>query len=114
MSASPPGLFTIPPGDLLTAIRAVLGIVDRDVLAQRISEEAHRLLGREFTSVALRENDELLVMRGAHGARTRYVGLRVPIGAGIGGKVLVSGEPLSVSNYLEDPRCQEFHQVAEA
>jgi signal transduction histidine kinase len=86
-------------GDLLQATRALLGITHPYVLAQRASIEVHRLVGSEFASLALREAPDLLVMRGAYGARTPYVGLHVRAGDGIGGRVLLTGEPVSVANY---------------
>jgi LuxR family transcriptional regulator, regulator of acetate metabolism len=86
-------------GDLLHATRALLGITHPYVLAQRASIEVHRLVGSEFASLALREAPDLLVMRGAYGARTPYVGLHVRAGDGIGGRVLLTGEPVSVANY---------------
>jgi signal transduction histidine kinase len=84
---------------MLRSTRALLGITHPYVLAQRASIEVHRLVGSEFASLALREAPDLLVMRGAYGARTPYVGLHVRMGDGVGGRVLLTGEPVSVTDY---------------
>jgi LuxR family transcriptional regulator, regulator of acetate metabolism len=80
---------------LSAAAERVVGLLDSSVIAQRAAQEASRVLGREFTSVALREQPSLLVMRGAWQTRTDQVRqLRIPVGDGIGGKILLVQKPL--------------------
>lgn len=90
--------------DATRALRRISGLADTAVLARRAAREAGLLLGTDLTSVAVLERPGLLHMRGSYGTRTEsFPRLRIPSGAGLGGKILVLDRPLAVSDYAHDP-----------
>jgi signal transduction histidine kinase len=89
---------------LTRVIRRLSGILETTVLTQRAATEARRLLGVHYTSIALLDSPQRMIIRGTEGGRTDEIRrLNVPRGAGVGGKVLVLGKPVSVSDYEQDP-----------
>ncbi len=90
--------------ELTALVRRLSGLLEGAVLTQRAVAEARRLLGAPFAAIALLEDPQLLVVRGAAGSRTDEVArLKVPRGAGVGGKVLMLNQPVSVEDYESDP-----------
>jgi len=77
-----------------------------DELLQTIVEAAARLFGAAASSIALLdEAQQTLQFRVATGAgASAVVGMRIPVGEGIAGYVVMTGQPLAVSSVQEDPR----------
>lgn len=91
-------------GEVQAALRRLSGLGDTAVLAARAARETGRLLGSDLASVAVLDRPGLLVMRGAFGTRTEaFPRLRIPTGAGIGGKILMVNRPVVVDDYAHDP-----------
>ena len=93
--------------------RRLGGFLDPEAFAQQAAREIDRLLRVPLASVAVHEDSGLLAMLGVNGERTRrYRGVRVRTGQGLGGRALVERRPISVEDYLNDPRIsQEFADV---
>jgi len=85
--------------------RAILPDPGKELL-QTIVDAAARLFGAAASSIALLdETQQILEFRVATGAGAQeVVGLRIPVGEGIAGYVVMTGQPLAVSNVQEDPR----------
>jgi GAF domain-containing protein len=77
-----------------------------DELLQTIVEAAARLFGAAASSIALLDDaQEKLQFRVATGAgAAEVVGMSIPVGQGIAGYVVMTGQPLAVSSVQEDPR----------
>ena len=75
-------------------------------LLQTIVEAAARLFSAAASSIALLDAaGQTLEFRVATGAGAQeVVGLRIPVGEGIAGYVVMTGQPLAVSSVQEDPR----------
>jgi hypothetical protein len=70
---------------------------------QRAAREARSVLESDIAAVALRRDQHSLVVSGVSGARTRkLLGLVVPRGAGVGGRVWVTRSLVSVADYSQD------------
>lgn len=94
---------------LVLAVRAsgqALLPSSNDELLQTIVEAAARLFGAAAASIALvDESQQALVFRVAHGAGAHEViGMRIPLDRGIAGYVAMTGQPIAISNVLEDAR----------
>ena len=85
--------------------RAILPDSGEELL-QTIVEAAARLFGAAASSIALvDEAQQTLTFRVATGAGAKeVVGMSIPVGQGIAGYVVMSGQPLAVSSVQEDPR----------
>ena len=85
--------------------RAILPDSGNELL-QTIVEAAARLFGAAASSIALLdEAQQTLQFRVATGAGAQeVVGMRIPVGEGIAGYVVMTGQPLAVSSVQEDPR----------
>lgn len=89
--------------NLIEAAKRLSVLIERVALATEAVREAKPVVGTDIISIALCEGDALM-MRAGCGARTdQYLELRIPIGAGVGGKILQLGQPVRVSNYGRDP-----------
>jgi GAF domain-containing protein len=77
-----------------------------DELLQTIVEAAARLFGAAASSIALLDDArEKLQFRVATGAGAKeVVGMSIPVGQGIAGYVVMTGQPLAISSVEEDPR----------
>jgi GAF domain-containing protein len=77
-----------------------------DELLQTIVEAAARLFGAAASSIALLDEAQgTLQFRVATGAgAAEVVGMSIPVGQGIAGYVVMTGQPLAVSSVQEDPR----------
>ncbi len=85
--------------------RAILPDSGNELL-ETIVEAAARLFGAAASSIALLdETQQTLEFRVATGAGAQeVVGMRIPVGEGIAGYVVMTGQPLAVSGVQEDPR----------
>ena len=98
---------------LAESTRQLGGFLDPEAFAQQAAREIDRMLRVPLASVAVHEDGGLLAMLGVNGERTqRFRGVRIPSGQGLGGRALAERRPISVHDYLNDPRIsQEFADV---
>lgn len=77
-----------------------------DELLQSIVQAAARIFGAAAASILLvNEQEKLLEFKVAYGASNRdLVGLKFPLDKGIAGYVVMTGQPLAISNVRQDPR----------
>jgi signal transduction histidine kinase len=89
---------------LSAASRRVVGLLDATALAGKAARELGGLVGTDVTALGLRESQNLLVTRGGWHVRNDNVrnGLEIPMGDGVGGRVLGSGRPVVVADYGAD------------
>jgi GAF domain-containing protein len=80
--------------------------VGHDELLTSITDAAKSLFGAEACSLALLTDDQTeLVFYVASGVGAQdVVGMRVPVGRGIAGWVVTSGQPIAISDVTRDPR----------
>jgi len=85
--------------------RAILPRSDDDLL-KSIVEAAARIFSAAAASILLvNEQEQVLVFKVAFGAANRdLVGTKFPLDKGIAGYVVMTGQPLAVSNVRQDPR----------
>src|SRR5512137_1371844 len=77
-----------------------------DELLKSIVEAAARIFNAAAASILLvNEQEQVLVFRVATGAADRdLVGMKFPLNKGIAGYVVMTGQPLTISNVRTDPR----------
>ena len=77
-----------------------------DELLKSIVEAAARIFGAAAASILLvNEQEQLLEFKVAYGASNRdLVGLKFPLNQGIAGYVVMTGQPLAISNVRQDAR----------
>ena len=104
------------PGSVKDQLRRVIEAVDAagrsimpgsgDDLLQSIVTAAAQIFGAAAASIALiEEGTGEMVFRVAYGAgQDEIIGMRFPINQGISGYVAMTGQPIAISNVLEDPR----------
>lgn len=94
---------------LSAASRRVVGLLDASALASKAARELGGLVGTDCTALGVRESQNLIVTRGGWRIRNDGVrnGLRIPMGDGVGGRVLGSGRPLSVADYPAEASISE-------
>jgi len=84
-----------------------------DELLKSIVEAAARIFGAAAASILLvNEQEQLLEFKVAYGTSNRdLVGLKFPLDKGIAGYVVMTGQPLAISNVRQDARFnQDFAQ----
>jgi signal transduction histidine kinase len=86
---------------LSAASRRVVGLLDASALAGRAAREFGGLVGTDVTALGVCESQNLVVTRGGWHVRNDNVrnGLEIPVGDGVGGRVLDSGRPVVVADY---------------
>ncbi|MFI6482428.1 helix-turn-helix domain-containing protein [Nonomuraea sp. NPDC050663] len=83
--------------------RQLTSIRDPAHLLRQVAVEARRLLGLDVAYLMLARDDGLLRIEVAEGTLGNALeGIEVPSGAGLGGLVMQSGEPLWSADYLRD------------
>ncbi len=89
--------------DLTTQLNASL---DLDTVLSQVAAAARELCAADLAQLALRDADSgALVFRYLAGTRYEdYDQVRIEPGKGVGGRVLVSGEPFRTANYAGDTR----------
>ena len=77
-----------------------------DELLKSIVEAAARIFGASAASILLvNEAESVLEFKVAHGAGSEgLAGVRIPLNHGIAGYVAMSGQPIAISDVMEDPR----------
>ena len=85
--------------------RAILPSSNRDLL-QSIVDAAARIFGAAAASIALvDEKQQELEFKVSYGVGNEdVVGMRIPLDAGIAGYVVMTGQPMAISNVQQDAR----------
>ncbi|MEE6261939.1 helix-turn-helix domain-containing protein [Plantactinospora sonchi] len=88
------------------------GLRDSDAVLRAIVRRARHLLGTDVAYMTLVDDERGdTYMRVTDGSiSARFQGLRLPMGAGLGGLVAQTGSPYATANYPEDER---FHHTGE-
>ncbi|HVV76372.1 MAG TPA: GAF domain-containing protein [Mycobacteriales bacterium] len=85
------------------------GVRNVDALLEDIVTEARRLLDVDVAYLAMREPDDSLHIRVANGSLSPHLrGVVIPAHAGLAGRVVDTGSPVSSTDYLSDP---DLHHV---
>ncbi|HEY2704884.1 MAG TPA: GAF domain-containing protein [Candidatus Dormibacteraeota bacterium] len=98
------GSACVAVADLLklsAASRRVTGLLNASTIAGRATRELGALVGTDVTALGLREGQNLVVTRAGWHIRNDRVrnGLEIPMGDGVGGRVLGSARPVAVADY---------------
>ena len=91
---------------LASIAQSLSASLDVETVLQRVVAGAQELCRSERAFIALREPDsEVMVGRYEVGPPAMtYTGLRIEPGKGLGGQVLLTGQPWRTDNYAADPR----------
>ncbi len=91
---------------LAAAVGPALAPIDHEDQLTEMAEAARAVFGAQACSIALLDEDEVsLVFTAASGAGAEAViGLKVPVGVGIAGWVVGSGQSIEVNEVARDPR----------
>src|SRR3569833_1313674 len=86
---------------LYATARSLTALGELDAVLDSIFREAHELIGTDFTYLSLLAPDGELMLKASEGTiSSTFNDARVPAGTGVGGRVLATGAPAWVSNYL--------------
>ncbi|QIG46263.1 GAF domain-containing protein [Nocardioides anomalus] len=86
---------------LYATARSLTALGEIDVVLDSIVRQAHELIGTDFTYLSLLDDDGELVLQASEGLiSSSFSAARVPAGTGVGGRVIATGAPAWVSNYL--------------
>lgn len=93
-------------GRVATALGTAVEPPGADRLLTSIAETARRLFGARACSLALITDDgsELVYTTAAGAGADVVTGMRMPVGRGIAGWVVQSGQPVAISDVRNDPR----------
>jgi sugar diacid utilization regulator len=87
---------------LYATARSLTALGELDAVLDSIVHEAHELLGTDFTYLSLLGTNGELMLKASEGTISpTFNQARVPSGTGVGGRVIATGGPAWVSNYLE-------------
>jgi sugar diacid utilization regulator len=87
---------------LYATARSLTALGSIDVVLDSIVRHAHELIGTDFTYLSLLGPDGELALKASEGTiSSAFQAARVPSGTGVGGRVIATGAPAWVSNYLE-------------
>jgi hypothetical protein len=86
---------------LYATARSLTALGELDAVLDSIVHEAHELLGTDFTYLSLVGGDELILKASEGTISPTFNQARVPSGTGVGGRVIATGAPVWVSNYLQ-------------
>jgi PAS domain S-box-containing protein len=84
--------------------QSVVASLDLTVVLTRVIEETVSLLGAEGVSVLLIEDQDELVFAATSKGNTELVGRRMPIGRGVAGEVVRTGQPVRIHNSTDQAR----------
>jgi sugar diacid utilization regulator len=89
-------------GSLYATARSLTALGEIDTVLDSIVRQAHELVGTDFTYLSLLSPDGELMLKASEGLiSSTFSAARVPSGTGVGGRVIATGAPAWVSNYLE-------------
>ncbi|SHK33240.1 transcriptional regulator, CdaR family [Pseudonocardia thermophila] len=101
---------------LIETARDLASLRDVDSVLDAIVHRARQLLGTDATFLALRDpvvGD--VYMRITLGTVSQAIeSVRQPVGSGVGGRIIATGEPFATPDYLNDPRIQRNPAVTDA
>ena len=87
---------------LYATARSLTALGEIDAVLDSIVRHAHELIGTDFTYLSLLGPDGELALKASEGTiSSTFSAARVPSGTGVGGRVIATGAPAWVSNYLE-------------
>ncbi|MFG1923105.1 helix-turn-helix domain-containing protein [Cryptosporangium sp. NPDC048952] len=87
---------------LYATARSLTALGEIDAVLESIVREAHELVGTDFTYLSLVGPDGKLTLKASQGTiSSTFNEASVPSGTGVGGRVIATGAPAWVSNYLE-------------
>ncbi|MEV6844370.1 GAF domain-containing protein [Actinoplanes sp. NPDC051411] len=87
---------------LYATARSLTALGELDAVLDSIVREAHELIGTDFTYLSLLGGDGELMLKASEGTiSSTFNQARVPSGTGVGGRVIATGAPVWVSNYLK-------------
>ncbi|MFI5952157.1 helix-turn-helix domain-containing protein [Cryptosporangium sp. NPDC051539] len=89
-------------GALYATARSLTALGEIDAVLESIVREAHELVGTDFTYLSLVGADGKLTLKASQGTiSSTFNDASVPPGTGVGGRVIATGAPAWVSNYLK-------------
>lgn len=89
-------------GSLYATARSLTALGELDAVLDSIVRRAHELIGTDFTYLSLIGPDGGLTLKAAEGTISpTFSAAQVPAGTGVGGRVIATGAPAWVSNYLK-------------
>jgi signal transduction histidine kinase len=105
-----------PLPDMLLALDAeyaeILGLLDRATAVRRIVATVPELVGVDVAWVGEPAGTDQIVLRNTINTQTDQIdGIVVPVGVGLGGRVLTARRPLWVSDYCASPEITRHFQV---
>ena len=86
---------------LYATARSLTALGEIDAVLDSIVRHAHELIGTDFTYLSLVSDGELMLKASEGLISSTFSAARVPSGTGVGGRVVSTGAPAWVSNYLE-------------
>ncbi|MET0522624.1 MAG: GAF domain-containing protein [Jiangellaceae bacterium] len=87
---------------LYATARSLTALGELDEVLDSIVRAAHELIGTDFTYLSLLGPEGELVLKASQGTiSSTFNEARVPSGTGVGGRVIATGAPAWVSNYLK-------------
>jgi len=87
---------------LYATARSLTALGGTDAVLDSIVRQAHELIGTDFTYLSLLGTDGELTLKASQGTiSSTFNAARVPAGTGVGGRVIATGAPAWVANYLE-------------
>ncbi len=87
---------------LYATARSLTALGELDAVLDSIVREAHELIGTDFTYLSLLGPEGGLTLKASQGTiSSTFNEARVPRGTGVGGRVIATGAPAWVSNYLK-------------
>jgi len=88
-------------GSLYATARSLTALGEIDAVLDSIVRHAHELIGTDFTYLSLLSSNGELALQASEGLiSSSFSAARVPSGTGVGGRVIATGAPAWVSNYL--------------
>jgi GAF domain-containing protein/sugar diacid utilization regulator len=100
---------------LYATARSLTALGELDAVLDSIVREAHELIGTDFTYLSLLGPDGQLSLKASQGTiSSTFKQATVPSGTGVGGRVMATGAPAWVSNYLKTrdvPHDQTFDDL---
>ena len=78
----------------------ILSVRHGDEVLLSITRTAHRLLGADIAGIFLRDGDELVMQSCVGNRSVDFRTVRVKSGQGLAGRVLQTGQPVQVDNYI--------------
>jgi GAF domain-containing protein/sugar diacid utilization regulator len=89
-------------GALYATARSLTALGELDAVLESIVREAHELVGTDFTYLSLVGPEGELTLKASQGTiSSTFNQAHVPSGTGVGGRVIATGAPAWVSNYLQ-------------